>query len=180
MGEIKSTLDLVMEKTRHLSMTTEEKERQKESDFTRRLQGLLQQYADGAFSAESLLKQVSELAAGMTIAAQGHAAQTVIGRIDPERGNDRWFDVLAELAPGTVDPLRKILAEHRKKRATLLQSAGNRLVQRLSQHHGIEGSAVIPNPHKDSACLEALAALQAETKAAIDAISAVQIPGKRK
>ena len=42
MAEIKSTLDLVMERTRHLSQSTAEKEAQRRGDFEKRLQGLLQ------------------------------------------------------------------------------------------------------------------------------------------
>ena len=39
MGEIKSTLDLVLEKTRHLSQTDEEKQVQKQKDIANRLNG---------------------------------------------------------------------------------------------------------------------------------------------
>jgi hypothetical protein len=180
MGEIKSTLDLVMEKTRHLSMTEEEKMLQKKADFTRRLHGLLQQYADGAFSSNSLLKQVSELAEGMNVSETGQLTEAVIGRIDPGRDNGRWLDLLGAVATSAVAPLQKALAEHRAKRAVLLQRTEEQLVKDLSEHHDIEGSAVIPNPSKDSVFLEAIAALQAETKAAIDAISTTQKRGKRK
>jgi hypothetical protein len=169
-----------MEKTRHLSMTEAEKERKKEADFTRRLQGLLQQYADGAFSANSLLEQVSKLAVGVNVSETGQLTEAVIGRIDPDRDNDRWFDLLVAVASDTVEPLREILAEHREKKAFLRQSAEKQLMGNLSRGHGIRGSAVSPNPKSDSDYREKLAALQAETNAAVDAVSAAQVTGKRK
>ena len=39
MTEIKSTLDLVMEKTRHLILSDEEKQEQKENEFKKKLKG---------------------------------------------------------------------------------------------------------------------------------------------
>ena len=41
MGEIKSTLDLVLEKTRHLSQSSEEKQAQTQKDTGNRINGML-------------------------------------------------------------------------------------------------------------------------------------------
>lgn len=46
MAEIKSTLDLVLERTKHLSQSSEEKQAQKQKDIANRLNGLLQKYQD--------------------------------------------------------------------------------------------------------------------------------------
>ncbi|MBW2432576.1 MAG: hypothetical protein JRF36_03165, partial [Deltaproteobacteria bacterium] len=46
MGEIKSTLDLVMEKTRNLNLSDEEKQDQKNKEIESRLNGLLQKFED--------------------------------------------------------------------------------------------------------------------------------------
>ena len=47
MGEIKSTLDLVMERTKNLSLSDEEKQAQKQKEVESRIRGLLQKYLDG-------------------------------------------------------------------------------------------------------------------------------------
>ena len=52
MGEIKSTLDLVMEKTRHLTLSQKEKEEQKQIEVNKRLKGLLQKYQDNLLRKE--------------------------------------------------------------------------------------------------------------------------------
>ena len=61
MGEIKSTLDLVLEKTRHLSQTDEEKQVQKQKDIANRLNGLLQQYQDRMLSLTQLQRAYEKL-----------------------------------------------------------------------------------------------------------------------
>lgn len=54
MTEIKSTLDLVMEKTRHLSFSEQEKKDQHSEEFAKRIKGLIQQYQDQKLKAENL------------------------------------------------------------------------------------------------------------------------------
>ena len=46
MAEIKSTLDLVMEKTKNLSLSSEEKQTQRNKEIEGRIRGLLQKYQD--------------------------------------------------------------------------------------------------------------------------------------
>ncbi len=48
MGEIKSTLDLVMARTKHLTLTDEEKKTQQSVNVKQRLQGLIQKFQDHA------------------------------------------------------------------------------------------------------------------------------------
>ena len=47
MGEIKSTLDLVMERTRNLTLSDEEKQAHKQMAIASRIKGLLQKMLDG-------------------------------------------------------------------------------------------------------------------------------------
>ena len=44
MAEIKSTLDLVMEKTRNLTLSSEEKQAQKQIEIGNRIKGLVQKF----------------------------------------------------------------------------------------------------------------------------------------
>ena len=52
MAEIKSTLDLVMEKTKNLSLSSEERQAQKSKEIESRIRGLLQKFKDQALSAD--------------------------------------------------------------------------------------------------------------------------------
>ena len=171
MGEIKSTLDLVMERTRHLSLSAEEKEEQRREDFEKRLQGLLQQYADEAVSAEELRKRMAALERETGIADHKLSLQAAIGRIDPDRDNDRWMVLLDQLAPGICAPLQDILAAYKVDQAALLQAGKEPFRERLARDHGITGSAVVPNPYKDPAIRKNLTDLQRETRTKIAALT---------
>ena len=61
MGEIKSTLDLVMEKTRHLTLSQEEKDSQKKVEVHKRLKGLVQKYRDNLLKKDGLGKELEIL-----------------------------------------------------------------------------------------------------------------------
>ena len=66
MAEIKSTLDLVMEKTKNLSLSDEERREQKNKEIGSRIRGLLNKFKDEAISLDrfnseyQVLKKVQE------------------------------------------------------------------------------------------------------------------------
>jgi len=61
MGEIKSTLDLVLEKTKHLSQSSAEKQAQVRKDIEMRINGLLKKYQDGVVSKAQLQRDYEAL-----------------------------------------------------------------------------------------------------------------------
>ena len=61
MAEIKSTLDLVMEKTKNLSLSEEERQGQKNEEIESRIRGLLQKFNDQAFSIDKLGSEYQKL-----------------------------------------------------------------------------------------------------------------------
>ena len=52
MAEIKSTLDLVMEKTRNLSLSSEERAEQKSKEIRSQIRGLIQKFQDQIISSD--------------------------------------------------------------------------------------------------------------------------------
>ena len=160
MGEIKSTLDLVMERTRHLSLSDEERARQKKEAFDKRLQGLLQQVADGALTVAAVTDRIAALRAELQVGGPQAVVAGIVGRIDPDRDNRAWLEMLAQMDPSAGEPLEATLADYHTKRRALLQDGEKRLRERLARDHGIPGSAVIPNPRNEPACRQGLAELK--------------------
>jgi hypothetical protein len=160
MAEIKSTLDLVMERTRHLSLSDEEKAHQQKADFDKRLQGLLQQYADGVLSVDTLQDRTASLQAELGVKDRGVLVAAIVDRIDPDQDNRRWLELVGTTAPALRRPLEEILADFSRRKREMLQKSENRLRDHLASQHGITGSAVGPNPLKDSTCRADLAALR--------------------
>jgi len=168
MGEIKSTLDLVMERTRHLSLSAEEKEAQQREDFAKRLQGLLQQYADGAIYEDELRDRMAALETETGIRGRMLAVEAVAHRIDPGHDNELWLALLEHLAPGIDRPLQDILAAFEAEQTVLLQTGQEQFGNRLARDHDIAGTAVVPNPRRDPATQNKLTALWNETKEKIE------------
>ncbi len=170
MGEIKSTLDLVMERTRHLSLTDEEKKCQRTANYAKRLQGLLQQYEDGALCLEDLHNRAAVLQAELQIEARPMVVDGVMRRIDPDGDNTLWLALLDEVAPDIGKPLLSILEGHRLKQAEILAAGKLDQFDRLASRHGISGSAVLPNPQQDPTCRQHLSDLKQATQTRITAL----------
>jgi len=170
MGEIKSTLDLVMERTRHLSLSDEEKTHQHKEDFRKRLQGLLQQYADGSLTVEGLKERIEALQAELNIDDPILPAAAMADRMDPDRDNRIWLNLLAAFAPAVCGALEAALTVYRRQRDSSLLEGSERLRNRLAQDCGISGTAVAPNPHKDPDCQAQLVRLRQQTKNRLAAI----------
>jgi hypothetical protein len=159
-----------MERTRHLSLSEEDRARQKRAEFEKRLQGLLQRYEDGGLSVAAFLETFAELQSELKIDGDKMLQGGVLNRIDPQKNNEGWLALLAHVLPATCDPLRAELVRYREKMTALRSKTEERLLERLVRDHGISGPAVVPNPQKDTAHLKALANLKKETTHAIDAI----------
>ena len=170
MGEIKSTLDLVMERTRHLSMSSEEKAKQQRVDFEKRLAGLLQKYDDKALKMAELLNQIKHLQEELKISAPETIEKAILSRIDPEQDNTHWLALINDLMPPACDPLKNILGTYNEQKVELFQKSERILLDRLNRFYGIKGSAVIPNPHKDPQFQKDIAVLESDTQTKIAAI----------
>ena len=169
MGEIKSTLDLVMERTRHLTLSDEEKQKQRREEGVKRLQGLLQQYADGALSVAQLGTGARRLQDDYDFDASRHMVAEALGRIDPDQENVQWLALLRDSGQQeTLTIVEAALAEYRADHRRLDTDQGEAARERLAAA-GIAGTAVVPNPDAEPAWQQAAAELKDRFKAEIAA-----------
>ncbi len=171
MGEIKSTLDLVMERTRHLSLSKEEKQQQQRAEFEKRLAGLMQQVADRKLTVETLWERIDQLKQELKITDQQLVHHAILSRITPDGDNQIWLQLVNQLKPSMGQQLEKQLVAYEMRKATVLQTGRERLQKRLAQAHGIKGTAVVANPHKDPACRKELADLRDNIQESLTAAS---------
>jgi hypothetical protein len=61
MAEIKITLDIIMEKTRHLVLSPEEKQQLELDQHLRKIPGYLQKYLDDVWHLDHLLEEIASL-----------------------------------------------------------------------------------------------------------------------
>ena len=145
MGEIKSTLDLVLEKTKHLSQSSEERQAQAQKDIEKRIKGIMQKYQDGLFSLEQLQREYDALKAEFSLSDNISLAGEVINQLDPGLDNHALFDVLEHCCHLDYRGLADVVNEYQAGCQTAAQNRTEKMKESLAQLHSISGSAVVPN-----------------------------------
>jgi hypothetical protein len=149
MGEIKSTLDLVLEKTKHLSQSSAEKQAQVRKDIEMRINGLLQKYQDGVVSKAQLQRDYEALKTEFNLSENNIMANEVVNRLDPDLDNRVLLEVLEDCCHLDSGGIKGAINDHRDAYLTAAQSRMETLKEILAQKYFISGSAVVPNLEAD-------------------------------
>jgi len=160
MGEIKSTIDLIMERTKNLTMTEEEKRQIRNKELKEKATGWVVRYLDGLVSLEDL--RADMLQAGEPLDAVQPILRAVVGEhLDPEEDQERLFSLLVELLHSDRAALAEALDAYRTGKKILLKKCAGEVKNRLKAA-GIGGTALIVNLNKDRESLAGVAALKDE------------------
>ena len=89
MAEIKSTLDLVMEKARGMTMTPEEKAALKSERIEKQVKVYVQKYMDNLLELEKIQIEMEKQPEEEKEAFQTFLKTEIIGRIEPDQENGR-------------------------------------------------------------------------------------------
>jgi hypothetical protein len=149
MGEIKSTLDLVLEKTKNLTLSPEEKEAQKQKEIVNRIKGMMQKYQDGILSKSELITDYEILKKDTNMSQNKALILEVTERIEPDQDNQPLLEVLQECCSIDTAAIETIIANCRKAYIAASQNRMERLKEDLAQQSNITGSAVLPNLEAD-------------------------------
>lgn len=147
MAEIKSTLDLIMEKTRNLTMTDEEKKALHSQELRGRVKGWVQKFVDGTVDISRLQADIDREKAKEP-ELMSDLIQELLERIDPDGENEIHFQILEKVLHRDTASLRDMInrfhAELKEKSTEKTAEAKRNLKQRQ-----ISGSAVTPNLERD-------------------------------
>jgi len=149
MAEIKSTLDIIMEKTKGLTMTDEEKRELKRKEMAGKVKGLVQKFLDNIIDLDKLKVEAAAVGEGHENMFRQVSIQETVGRIEPEGDNEPILELLESTTGMDTGPIREFLIdfEHKLEKERAAHEKG--LWKRLKKE-GITGSAVIPNLKADS------------------------------
>ena len=162
MGEIKSTLDLVMEKTKHFSLSSEERELQKRNELKKRIMGLVQKYEDELLSAEQVRVDYEKLKAEFKLSENGILIEAIFEQLEINRDNHLMIDLLQQIGDLDVSPVRSIIDGCRQALYRAAEDRRAQLKQILAREHFISGSAVVPNLEADADWQQQQGKIQAE------------------
>ena len=149
MGEIKSTLDLVMEKTRNLTLSAEEKLAQKEIEIGNRIKGLVQKYQDGLLIKNQLKTEYEGLKKDSNLSDDSLLVNEVLARLDPDQNPQILMEILEEFCRLDTATIRASIKDYRDACNQAAQKRALQIKENLAQKYSITGSAVSPNLDAD-------------------------------
>ena len=148
MGEIKSTMDIIMEKTKHLTMTDEEKQQFKRQKMEGKVKGLIQKYVDGQVGMEKLKEDIADLGAEEQEELEQLIRKETMALIQPGESNAPLLEVLSSVVGMDTDPIMKLLDDFNSK-IKQERTGREKVLREELRKKGISGSAVIPNLDAD-------------------------------
>jgi len=148
-GEIKSTLDIVLEKTKHLSLSEDEKRDQEREAAVKKLNGILQKYQDAKLDRSQAMQELDRLKSTHAVLDDRTVCGAILQRIQLGRDNQRCLALVRDCYPLDIARLQSVLKDYDN---ALQAAAGRRsenIKKNLRQNHFISGSAVMPNLNAD-------------------------------
>ena len=178
MGEIKSTLDLVLEKTKNLTLSSEEKETQKQKDVQNRIKGMVQKYQDGILTKNQLITDYELLKKDYALPHNNSLIDEITQRIEPDQDNQHLLELLQECCAIDTAAIEAIIENFRKAYLTASQNRSEQLRKDLAQRHNISGSAVLPNLEADEQWRREIRALRVGYESQLNRVKN-NLPGDR-
>jgi len=147
-AEIKSTIDLVLEKTRDLSLSSQEKQGLAQQELEKRLLGLISRYLDQLIPLCRLTEEMEAMPGTEKELAVRLLKTHLIAHLDLDRDNSSILTALEEIAGIDTASLMTLQEEYRSEKEEAEKEITEKCLAGL-RDRGIAGSAVVPNLGKD-------------------------------
>lgn len=161
MGEIKSTLDLVMEKTRHLTFS-QKKKAQKGIEVNKRLQSLLQKYQDNLLKKENLRKELDHLKIEYDVDVDKMLAKLLLNSLKRDWNNTLFLELLGEGFGKNSYGFETIFQNFKDAVKCSTKKRVEQIKMDLSKKRRVSGSAIVPNLERDREWLSILGHIKDE------------------
>lgn len=149
MAEIRSTLDIIMEKAKKFSVTEEEKQGFKRRELEGKIKGLVQRTLDGILDSERFQVELAALQAKDKDLVDPILKEELVGRLDVEANSETLLKMLKKTAGPAWSAVGKVLADFEKKDEKQKESRRKALLDGFKKK-GISGSAILPNLDADA------------------------------
>lgn len=148
MGEIKSTLDLIMERTKNLSLSSDEKEEIRRLEWLKKTRGWIQKFLDDQIESNKIKGELlgQEPPSGW----QKMIKEELVAGLEPGGDNEKRFQLLQSLLDLPLSPYKQVLASFNQLVEQEKSHQGDRLIKGWAEQ-GISGSALVPNLDRDPA-----------------------------
>ncbi|MCD6306489.1 MAG: hypothetical protein J7M32_09405 [Deltaproteobacteria bacterium] len=156
MGEIRSTLDIIMEKAKKVEVTEEDKATFMRRELEGKARAFIQQYVDGFIDAQRLKEEIEALGPDRHVEAVSALRRESLKRLTPDGDNRPMLEILSRVVGADTAAIENRILTYREK----LHANRAQREAALKDHFkskGISGSAVIPNIKADPEWLSQLA-----------------------
>jgi hypothetical protein len=148
MAEIKSTMDLVLEKTRNLTLTSEDKQKLAREELERKVQGLVHRYLDQLIPLSRLNEEMEKIAGTEKDLSVQLLKTHLLAHLDFDCDNSNILSALEEVAGVDTASLVNLKGEYQSEKEEAKKGITEKSLERL-QEKGVSGSAVMPNLGND-------------------------------
>jgi len=147
MGEIKSTLELAMERTKGLAVSQKEKDEMKQKEALRKATGLFHRYREGHLSLNDVLKEVERMERKTATTVKEYLLSHWIDALSLDDDNDRILKGVESLKGKSIAEVKqrfdRLLSQYQREKDDAKEKTGVQLLEALKKR-GIWGSAVEP------------------------------------
>ena len=146
MAKIKSTLDLVMERTKNLNMTDADKEKLRTKEGTDKVRAWIQRYIDGKIDSDEMRNSLN--ATMKTVPeTRDILKRELVRHIRPGDDNSAIMNALERIFDINAGPIEELIVSSQTQLRTTKQHHLDQLGSDLKRD-GIYGTAVVPNIDK--------------------------------
>ncbi len=147
MGEIRSTLELAMERTKKFTISEEEKEEIKQREILQKAAGLFHRYREGHLSLNEVLKEIERMERKTAATVKEFLLAHWIDALSLEDNNERILkgvDSLKEKSAAEVKQrFDRLVSQYQTEKEKVKEKVGIQMRDALKKD-GIWGSAVEP------------------------------------
>ena len=148
MGEIKSTLELVMERTKKFAISEKEKEEMKQKEVLQKATGLFHRYREGHLSLNEILKQIGKMEKKTAITLRESLLSQWIDALSLDDDDERILKGIESLKQRSIDGVKQkfhsLLSQYLSEKEKVKEKVKVQFTEAL-RRESIYGSAVEPN-----------------------------------
>jgi len=151
MGEIKSTLELAMERTKKFVLSDHEKEELKQKEVMQKASSLFHRYRDGHLSLNEVLKQIEKMDEKTAAAVKQSLLSQWIDALSLNDDDEKTLKGIESLKQQGIDEIKEkfhhLLSQYQEEKEKVKEKMRGQLSDALKREE-IYGSAVEPNLEK--------------------------------
>jgi len=143
MAKIKSTLDLVMERTKDMTMTDKDRKRLQEKHNAEKARMWVQRYLGRRMDVDELGEEL-ERQAGTFPQIRSLVCTELVSHLEPSGKNTMVLSALGEIFGADLESIRDLMQSHRKLLKDKMPEYATEMISLLSKE-GYSGPALVPN-----------------------------------